>query len=113
MFLTIKLLHESRGESLKGKKFIVQGFGNVGYWTSHFLTKEGAILLAVQDAHATVFNEKGISVDDLFEHSKPRKGSIKGFIGAEEIDPESFFGLECDILIPAALGNQITEEMPL
>ncbi|MFV8344162.1 Glu/Leu/Phe/Val family dehydrogenase [Flavobacterium sp. XS2P39] len=110
VFLTIKLLQESRGESLKGKKFIVQGFGNVGYWTSHFLTKEGAILIAVQDAHATVFNENGISVEALFEHSKPRKGSIKGFNGAVEIVPDSFFGLECDILIPAALGNQITEE---
>lgn len=110
VFLTIKLLHESRKESLKGKKFIVQGYGNVGYWTSHFLIKEGAMLIAVQDAHATVYNENGIAVEDLFEHCKPRKGSISGFEGAVEIDPESFFGLECDILVPAALGNQITEE---
>ena len=43
-------------------------------------------------------------------HSKPRKGSIQGFQGADEIDPSSFFGLDCDILIPAALGNQITAE---
>jgi glutamate dehydrogenase (NAD(P)+) len=110
VYLTIKLLYKSRGESLKGKKFIVQGFGNVGYWTSHFLTEEGAILLAVQDAHATIINEKGIDVEALFEHSKPRKGSIQGFTGAEEIDPKLFFGMECDILIPAALGNQITVE---
>ena len=53
VYLTIKLLHESRGESLKGKPFIVQGFGNVGYWASHFLVGEGAKLIAVQDAHAT------------------------------------------------------------
>ncbi|NGY38152.1 Glu/Leu/Phe/Val dehydrogenase [Flavobacterium sp. XN-5] len=110
VYLTIKLLYKSRGESLKDKKFIVQGFGNVGYWTSHFLTEEGAILLAVQDAHATIINEKGIDVEALFEHSKPRKGSIQGFTGAEEIDPKLFFGMECDILIPAALGNQITVE---
>ncbi len=110
VYLTIKLLYQSKGESLKGKKFIVQGFGNVGYWTSHFLTNDGAILLAVQDAHATLINEKGIDVDALFEHSKPRKGSIQGFTGAEEMDPKLFFGLECDVLIPAALGNQITAE---
>lgn len=110
VYLTIKLLYKSRGESLKDKKFIVQGFGNVGYWTSHFLTEEGAILLAVQDAHATIINEKGIDVEALFEHSKPRKGSIQGFTGAEEMDPKLFFGMECDILIPAALGNQITVE---
>ncbi|WP_026708189.1 Glu/Leu/Phe/Val family dehydrogenase [Flavobacterium frigidarium] len=110
VYLTIKLLYQSRGEQLAGKKFIVQGFGNVGYWTSHFLTNDGAILLAVQDAHATIINENGIAVDDLFEHSKPRKGSIQGFDGAVEMEPAAFFGLQCDILIPAALGNQITAE---
>ena len=110
VYLTIKLLHELRGESLKGKKFIVQGFGNVGYWASKFLTEEEAKLISVQDAHATLYNADGISVEDLFEHSKPRKGSIKGFEQAEEMDANEFFGLDCDILIPAALGNQITEE---
>ncbi len=110
VYLTIKLLCLSRGEQLAGKKFIVQGFGNVGYWTSHFLTNDGAVLLAVQDAHATIINEKGIAVEDLFEHSKPRKGSIQGFEGAVEMDPSAFFGLDCDILIPAALGNQITAD---
>lgn len=110
VYLTIKMLYESRGENLEGKTFIVQGFGNVGYWASKFLTEDGAVLLAVQDAHATLINEKGISVEDLFEHSSPRKGSIKGFSGAVEMEPEEFFGLECDLLIPAALGNQITAE---
>ena len=95
---------------LKGKKFIVQGYGNVGYWASHFLNNDGAILIATQDAHATLINEKGISVADLHEHSKPRKGSVKGFEGASEMEPEDFFGLECDFIIPAALGNQITEK---
>lgn len=108
VFLTLKLLYADRNESLQGKKFIVQGFGNVGYWASLFLVGEGAKLLAVQDAHATIINEKGISVADLFEHSKPRKGSIKGFDGAKEMEPKDFFGLDCDFIIPAALGNQIT-----
>lgn len=110
VFLNIKLLHEQQGETLQGKTFIVQGFGNVGFWASKFLVEEGARLIAVQDAHATMFRKDGISVTDLFEHSKPRKGSIKGFDGATEIDPEDFFALECDIVIPAALGNQITRE---
>lgn len=110
VFLCIKLMHESKGESLKNKKYIVQGFGNVGYWASHFMEGEGAKLIAVQDAHATLYKSDGIPVEDLFEHSKPRKGSIKGFEQAEEIDPSEFFGLECDIIIPAALGSQITSE---
>lgn len=110
VYLSIKLYFEKKGETLKDKTFIVQGFGNVGYWASLFLVEDGAILKAVQDAHATLFSAKGISVTNLFEHSKPRKGSIKGFSEAEEIEPSEFFGLDCDILIPAALGNQITGE---
>lgn len=110
VYLCIKLYYQAKGEELKGKTFAVQGFGNVGYWASHFLNIDGARLIAVQDAHATLFNSNGISVEDLFEHSKPRKGSIEGFNGATEIDPDEFFGLQCDILIPAALGNQITAE---
>lgn len=108
VFLSLQLYHLSQGETLAGKKFIVQGFGNVGYWVSHFMIEEGAQLIAVQDAHATIFDKKGICPEKLHQHSKPRKGSIKGFSDAKEMDPEQFFGIDCDILIPAALGNQIT-----
>ncbi|WP_417354159.1 Glu/Leu/Phe/Val family dehydrogenase [Flavobacterium sp.] len=110
VYLCLKLLFKSWGEELAGKRFIVQGFGNVGYWASHFLINDGALLVGVQDAHATLVNEQGIEVEDLLEHSKPRLNSIKGFEGAQEIDSENFFSLGCDILIPAALGNQITAE---
>ena len=110
VFLNIKLLYSQRGKSLKNQNFIVQGFGNVGYWASKFLTEEGAKLIAVQDAHATLFNPEGISVLDLFEHSKPRNGSIAGFTSAQEIPADEFFGLDCNLIIPAALGNQITED---
>jgi len=107
VYLALKLYYESKGEILSNKKFIVQGFGNVGYWASHFLTAEGAVLIAVQDAHATIFDKKGISVAKLCEYSKYHKGSIKGFDGDGEIESGDFFSLDCDILIPAALGNQI------
>lgn len=110
VFLNIKFWAEDKGVSLKGKKFIVQGFGNVGYWTSHFMEKEGALLVAVQDAYGTLYNEKGIDVDKLLDYAKANKGSILGFSGAEVMDNEGFFGLDCDICVPAALGNQITME---
>ncbi|MGB7395907.1 MAG: Glu/Leu/Phe/Val dehydrogenase [Pricia sp.] len=110
VFLTIKFWAEQKNVDLKDKKFIVQGFGNVGYWTSHFLEKEGAILTAVQDASATIFNERGISVDDLLAYSDANDRSVNGFAGAEAIDSSEFFGLDCDIIVPAALGNQITAE---
>src|SRR5690606_35826337 len=95
--------------SLKGKKFIVQGFGNVGYWAAHFLEGQGAILVGTQDAFGSISSDKGIAVADLFTYSRANKGSILGFPGASVIKNEDFFGLDCDICIPAALGNQITK----
>ncbi|MBX2982850.1 MAG: Glu/Leu/Phe/Val dehydrogenase [Flavobacteriales bacterium] len=97
-------------QPLKGMRFIVQGFGNVGYWTSHFLLKEGAILVGVQDATATLHDPKGINPEALLEHSDANGRNIKGYTGAKEMEPSEFFGLECDIVVPAALGNQITGE---
>ncbi|MBD0778406.1 Glu/Leu/Phe/Val dehydrogenase [Maribacter sp. ANRC-HE7] len=110
VFLNIKFWAENKKVDLKGKKFIVQGFGNVGYWTAYFLEKEGAILTAVQDAFGSVYNEDGISVEKLLEYSQANKGSILGFADAQAIENKDFFGLDCDICVPAALGNQITAE---
>ncbi len=110
VFLTIKFWAENKKVDLKDKKFIVQGFGNVGYWAAYFLEKEGAVLIAVQDAYGSIANENGISVEILLEYSQANKGSILGFANAHSIDNTDFFGLDCDICIPAALGNQITAE---
>lgn len=106
---SIKSWAKWRNTSLKGKKYIVQGFGNVGQWTSHFMNENGSILLAVQDHTATIFNKDGIDVKALLDFAKFNGGAVKGFTGAKEIDASTFFGLECDICIPAALGNQITQ----
>ena len=113
VFLSIKFWAKHKKVDLKDKKFIVQGFGNVGYWASHFLEKEGAKLIAVQDAYDSVINEDGISVEKLMEYADANKGSILGFANAKSIDKNDFFGLDCDIIIPAALGNQITAENAL
>lgn len=95
---------------LKNKTFIVQGFGNVGYWASHFLQQEGAKLIAVQDASGTYYHEKGIDPESLNEYAVKHRGNIAGYGEATSIPNEEFFGLDCDIIIPAALGNQITLE---
>ncbi|MDE3742596.1 Glu/Leu/Phe/Val family dehydrogenase [Maribacter polysaccharolyticus] len=110
VFLNIKFWAENKKVDLKEKKFIVQGFGNVGYWTAYFLEKEGAILTAVQDAYGSIHNEEGISVEKLLEYSQANNGSILGYVGALPIENKDFFGLDCDICVPAALGNQITSE---
>ncbi|MCB0409115.1 MAG: Glu/Leu/Phe/Val dehydrogenase [Flavobacteriales bacterium] len=105
---TIKAWAKLNNLDLKGKTYIVQGFGNVGYWASHFMQKEGAKLIAVQDASATMINNSGIDPEDLLIHCKGNKGTIAGYPNVELIDARAFFATECDIIIPAALGNQIT-----
>lgn len=105
----IKSWAKMKGVSLKGKRFIVQGFGNVGYWSAHFLIQEGATLIAVQDVSATLHDEKGINAEALLKYSMDNGRSLKGYKDAAEYDPLQFWGLDCDIVIPAALGNQITE----
>lgn len=110
VFLTIKFWLENNNQILEGKKFIVQGYGNVGYWASHFLQNEGAKLVGVQDAFGSVQNKEGIKVEDLFNYAVANKGSIVDFPEASAMDGKEFFGLDCDICIPAALGNQITEK---
>ncbi|MBW2963015.1 Glu/Leu/Phe/Val family dehydrogenase [Mesonia aestuariivivens] len=110
VFLTIKKFLAKQNQILKNKTFIVQGFGNVGYWTAKFLEEEGALLVAVQDASASLYNPNGIEVDSLKNYISINDNSVGGFPRAEIIDKENFFALNCDLIIPAALGNQITEE---
>ncbi|CAM4094218.1 Glu/Leu/Phe/Val family dehydrogenase [Gillisia hiemivivida] len=113
VFLNIKFWAEINNETLVDKKFIVQGFGNVGYWASYFLEKEGAKLVAVQDAFGSIQNQNGITVEDLFNYSKMNSGSIVDFPEATVLNINEFFATECDICIPAALGNQITDKNAL
>jgi glutamate dehydrogenase (NAD(P)+) len=107
---TIQAWAEHKNTTLKGKKYIVQGFGNVGHWAALFMKEKGAILTAVQDASGTIYNENGIDPNSLLAYTANTKGNVAGFPGADAIDPSTFFGIDCDVCIPAALGNQITEE---
>jgi glutamate dehydrogenase (NAD(P)+) len=110
VFLNIKFWADRNNLYLKGKTFIVQGFGNVGYWAAHFLEKEGAKLVAVQDAMGTIQNPKGMNVEDLYHYNKANHGTILNFPESTAVEKKDFFSIECDICIPAALGNQITVE---
>lgn len=108
--VALKVWAEHRKTTLKGKSFILQGFGNVGYWAAHFMTQCGARMIGVQDASGSIYNEEGIDPEHLYTHSMENGGFIKNFNYASDLPSELFFGLDCDIIIPAALGNQITGE---
>ncbi len=99
-----------KGYELKGMRYIVQGFGNVGYWASHFMHERGAVLVGVQDASGSIYNADGIDPQELFRYASVNNNVIKDFPNASEYPSSDFFGLDCDIVIPAAMGNQITKE---
>ncbi len=96
------------GMDVKGMRIAVQGFGNVGGGAAVLFEEAGAKLVAVQDHAATLYNPGGLDAKALREHVL-REGSVAGFSGAEEMkDPSQFWEVECDLLIPAALEQQIT-----
>lgn len=98
---------------IAGKKVVVQGLGNVGTYTAQISQEEGdAIIIAVGEADGYIYNPKGIDVNKLVA-IKNETGSIMNYDDAKKFDREyrnQVLELECDILIPAALENQITYE---
>lgn len=108
--ISLKEWANFKNTSLEGKKYILQGFGNVGYWAAMFMKQNGAILVGVQDASGSIYNDQGIDPEDLFKYMSNNNGFLKNYSHAEVLLNELFFSLDCDIIIPAALGNQITAE---
>jgi glutamate dehydrogenase (NAD(P)+) len=93
---------------IKDKTFIIQGFGNVGYWVSYFIEKEGGKVIGVLELDGGVYNPNGISVNEL-KNYLAKKGTIKGFSKVEYYqDGEEVFKKPCDVIIPAARERSIT-----
>lgn len=97
-------------KGLEGKTFVIQGLGNVGYYTAKYLTEAGAIMIGVAEFDGSIYNEKGIDLEKLMAYKK-ENGGIVGYNDSKKLETNrSVLEVECDILIPAALENQITEE---
>ncbi len=88
---------------------VIQGFGNVGYYTAYYLSKMGCRIIAVSDSKAGVVNEEGLDVEALFSH-KQKTGSLSDFPGTKQIAGDDIFAQQCDFLIPAALENAIKKD---
>jgi len=95
------------GLDLQKATAVIQGFGNVGSATARFLAKEGVKIIAILEIDGGIYNETGLDPEALLAY-REKTGSITTYPGCRPIDQEQFFALDCDILVPAALENQIT-----
>jgi glutamate dehydrogenase (NAD(P)+) len=90
-------------------RFAVQGFGNVGSHTCRLLHQAGGKVVATSDVHGGIYDPEGLDVPALLAHVARHK-TVKGFPGAREVSNEELLTLDCDVLIPAALGHVLTAE---
>lgn len=90
-----------------GKTMVIQGLGNVGSYSGMISQTEGDVKVIGTEMEGTIYSEKGINIEKLVKYRKD-KGSILGFPGTKTLpDREDWVAIECDILVPAALENQI------
>ncbi len=97
------------GFDIKGARVSVQGFGNVGSVSADLLAKLGARIVAVTDWKGGVYNDSGLDITAMLDYAKQHK-TIDGFAGGDPLENEQLFGLDVDVLVPAAMENQITME---
>lgn len=106
---TIREGAKAIGLSLKGATVSIQGYGNAGYFAAKLLHDDGAKIIAVSDSKGGIYSEEGLDPDKVLEH-KNKTGSVVGYPGTKEIGSRDVLTIPCDILVPAALENQITTE---
>jgi glutamate dehydrogenase (NAD(P)+) len=99
---------EHVGASLQDKSVAIQGFGNVGRFAARALVELGMKVVAVSDSRGGVARPAGLDIGELEAHRKIA-GTVCGLAGARAIDNEALLSMECDYLVPAALGCAIRE----
>jgi len=88
-------------------RVVIQGFGNAGEHAAEFFSQAGHKVIAVSDSKGAILLEEGLDIAELAKH-KAQTGSVVGFAGSQPVS--SIFEVPCDVLIPAALENVITEQ---
>jgi glutamate dehydrogenase/leucine dehydrogenase len=94
--------------NIQGAKVVVQGFGNAGSWTARLMHDMGCKIVGVSDVNGGVYNARGLDIDRLVEYQKT-SGGISEFVGSEGTSNQELLELDCDVLVPAAIDNVITE----
>lgn len=101
------------GSPIEGAKVVVQGFGKVGYWTVHYLAQVGSKIVAVSDVSGGYYHPHGLDIEAMLKYTKtsPTR-TLAGYTGPgiEIVSNEELLLLPCDVLIPAAMEDQITSQ---
>ncbi len=92
----------------KGARIAIQGAGNVGGFAALLLEEEGCKIVGISDSQSGVFDPAGLDIKSVIAHKK-ETGTLEGISGVKNISNQELLALDCDILIPAAMENQITE----
>jgi glutamate dehydrogenase/leucine dehydrogenase len=95
--------------NLKGAKVVIQGFGNVGSYAAKFLHEYGCKIIGVSDISGGLYDPEGFDLDALFDYNY-NKRTIEGYQQGKKITNDELLALECDFLIPAALGSAINDK---
>ena len=91
---------------LEGASVVIQGFGNVGSFAGRFLNEMGSKIIAVSDVNGGLYDPDGLDITSLIDYNN-KNGTIKDFSQGDSVSNEDILNIECDFLIPAALGGVI------
>ena len=91
---------------LQDAKIVIQGFGNVGSFAGRFLHEMGSKIVAVSDVNGGLYDPDGLNIPSMIKHNNSN-GTIKGFSQGDKVSNEDILNIECDFLIPAALGGVV------
>ena len=97
------------GHELADTEIAIQGFGNVGSWAARLLDDHGATVTAVSDITGGYYDPTGLDIPAVYEHVAA-EGDLKTFDDATEITNDELLTLDCDVVMPAAIGHVLTEE---
>ncbi|MBD2123712.1 Glu/Leu/Phe/Val dehydrogenase [Trichocoleus sp. FACHB-262] len=109
VMITVREALAAQGKSLAGARIVIQGFGNVGRSAAQLLYEAGARILAVSTSTNGLFADAGLDIPALLAYAAENHKSLVGFPSSTPISNDDLLLLPCDVLIPAALENQITE----
>lgn len=96
-------------KTLEDTEVVIQGFGNVGSWAARLLHEKGATITAVSDITGGYYDPTGLDIPTVYEHVAA-EGNLDTFDDATEISNEELLAMDCDVLMPAAIGHVLTED---